>query len=484
MPLISVSKLIFPEGESRDSSGRKRAEEELRRSEAKNKVILDAIPDLLLLIKMDGSVLDFRSAQGYDLIMEPALLLGNNINQAWPKKLAKEFNYYMEEAMKTKTNQVFDYELIIKGVRNFQEARLVRNSPDDFLVLIRDITERKLMEEKLIYLSNHDCLTGLYNRGVFEQEMTRLEEEQFAPVGIIICDVDGLKLVNDTLGHLAGDILLKTTAELISQCFDDECKARIGGDEFCILAPNTSMDYLIEAERLIQNKVERYNRTNRALPLSISVGYALGQTPQTWVSDIFKEADNFMNRKKLHHCKSTRSSIVQALLKALEARDFITEGHGDRLQELVEGLALFLNFSEGKIRDLCLFAQFHDLGKVGIPDRILFKPGLLTTEEVVEMQRHSEIGHRIAYSAPDLMPIADWILKHHEWWNGQGYPLGLEGEEIPLECRILAIADAYDAMTNDRPYRMALTHQEAIHQLKLGAGTQFDPNLVELFVDK
>ena len=100
---------------------------------------------------------------------------------------------------------------------------------------------------------------------------------------------------------------------------------------------------------------------------------------------------------------------------------------------------------------------FHDIGKVGIPDRILFKPGRLTDEEYKEMKRHSEIGHRIAQSAPDLQPIADYILRHHEWWNGGGYPLGLSGENIPLECRILAIADAYDAMTSDRPYRKAMS---------------------------
>jgi HD-GYP domain-containing protein (c-di-GMP phosphodiesterase class II) len=149
----------------------------------------------------------------------------------------------------------------------------------------------------------------------------------------------------------------------------------------------------------------------------------------------------------------------------------------------VKKLALVLGVTMRHISDLSLLSKFHDIGKVGVPDRILFKPSTLTTEEMLEMQRHCEIGHRIAQSAPDLAPIADWILKHHEWWNGKGYPLGLKGEDIPLECRILAIVDAYDAMTNNRPYRKALSPKKALIELKRCSGTQFDPCLVSKFVE-
>ena len=200
------------------------------------------------------------------------------------------------------------------------------------------------------------------------------------------------------------------------------------------------------------------------------------------LSNLFKEADNNMYREKLYHSQSSRSAIVKTLMKALEARDYITEGHADRLQTLVSSMASFIGLPEQKIIDLRLFAQFHDIGKVGIPDRILFKAGPLTAEEFTEMQRHCEIGYRIAKSAPDLNYVADWILNHHEWWDGQGYPLGLQGEEIPLECRILAITDAYDAMTSHRPYRKAMLHEEALQELKKCANIQFDPQLVQAFI--
>ncbi|HUW66219.1 MAG TPA: HD-GYP domain-containing protein, partial [Spirochaetia bacterium] len=122
------------------------------------------------------------------------------------------------------------------------------------------------------------------------------------------------------------------------------------------------------------------------------------------------------------------------------------------------------------------------IGKIGIPDLILFKPGPLTPDETMEMRRHTQIGHRIAQSTPDLAPVADMIVKHHEWWNGQGYPFGLKGEEIPLEARIIAIIDAYDAMTSDRPYRKAVGPAEAEAELRRCAGTQFDPVLVDAFI--
>ena len=348
---------------------------------------------------------------------------------------------------------------------------------------IRDITDRKHMERQLTYLSKHDNLTGLYNRSYFEYMIRRYEAESQCQVSIIVCDVDGLKLVNDTIGHEAGDRLLIAATNAIKKALrQKDLVARVGGDEFAILLKENNEALVEEVCRRIETSISKYNRANSRLPLSISVGYAVNKDSGTSLLNLFKEADNNMYRRKLHRKRSTRSSLVQTLMKALEARDFITEGHGDRLQYLVANLAKEINLPDHTINDLRLLARFHDIGKVGIPDRILFKPGPLTPEEAKEMQRHSEIGNRIALSSADLVPIADWILKHHEWWNGSGYPLGLKGEEIPMECRILAIVDAYDAMTSDRPYRRAMPHRAALRELAKCAGTQFDPLLVKQFI--
>ena len=348
--------------------------------------------------------------------------------------------------------------------------------------VIRDVTERKLMEQRLRYLGLHDHLTDTYNRAFFEEQLLHMGQPIFFPLAVITCDIDGLKLVNDTLGHHAGDLLLQTAATTIKRMLKKEdILARVGGDELAVIVPHTSE---AAARRLcadIRQAVIDYNQVHPKLPLSMSIGHAYGSEVAP-LHRLFEAADNSMYREKLHRQQSTRSAVVHTLMLALEARDFITEGHADRLQSLVARLAERLALPERTITDLRLLAQFHDIGKVGVPDSILFKPAKLTPSEQLEMQRHCEIGNRIAQASPDLLPISDWILKHHEWWNGSGYPLGLNGEDIPLECRIISIADAYDAMTNDRPYRKALTTEEAITELKRGAGQQFDPHLVAEFL--
>ncbi|MDK2820968.1 MAG: hypothetical protein PWP31_933 [Clostridia bacterium] len=351
------------------------------------------------------------------------------------------------------------------------------------LKIIRDITERKLMEERLNYFALHDTITNLYNRTYFEQKMQSLEEEQASTVGIILCDLDGLKLVNDTMGHNTGDKLLQNAAKVIKKSFrENDVVARIGGDEFAILLPDCNEEDVEKACLRIKDSIEKYNEMNPELPLSLSVGFAVRDKTSMKMSELFKEADNNMYQEKLLNTKSSRSTIIKTFKEMLKTRDFIIEGHAERLQNLVHEIGKSLGLNGPKINIMMLLAEFHDIGKIGIPENILLKKAALTSQERKTLQRHCEIGHRIAMAVPKLTSVADLILKHHEWWNGKGYPFGLKGKEIPLECRILAILDAYDAMTNDRPYRKAMTINEAIAELKRYSGIQFDPEIVDKFI--
>ncbi|WP_378954022.1 HD domain-containing phosphohydrolase [Pelosinus sp. sgz500959] len=384
--------------------------------------------------------------------------------------------------LKTAKNEVFG----VLGVKTYKESIPYSQKDKDILSFVSNqvamVIRRKQDEIRLQYLSFRDSLSGLYNRRYFEEEMRRMDKRREGSVGLIILDVDGLKLVNDIFGHDCGDIQLINVAKLLTGCFRErDVIARIGGDEYAILLHDADIPTVKAVCERVQKRILVGNLENNP-PLSLSIGFAVSDDPSTPMRELFKQADNNMYREKLSHGQNARSAIVQTMMKLLEDRDFITEGHGDRVEKIVVDLAQKYELSEEKMANLRLFAQFHDVGKVGILNNILLKPGVLTMEEMQEMRGHSEIGHRIARSSPDLLPIADFILKHHEWWDGTGYPLGLTGTEIPLECRILAIADAYDAMTSDRPYRRAMSHETAIEELKSYAGVQFDPELIEKFI--
>jgi len=406
------------------------------------------------------------------------------VKQGKIKKSGTLYVNWLGVPLKTTENEVFG----VLGVKTYKESIPYTEKDKDILSFVSNqvamVIRRKQDETRLKYLSFRDSLSGLYNRRYFEEEMRRMDKRRQGSVGLIILDVDGLKLVNDMFGHDSGDLLLSNVAKLLKSCFrDQDIIARIGGDEYAILLHDADRETLEIACDRVKTRISQENVDKHHPPLSLSIGFAVSNDPNIPMRELFKQADSNMYREKLNRGQNVRDAIIQTMMKLLEERDFITEGHADRMQKIVKDLGAKCGLAEEKFDNLRLFAQFHDVGKIGIPNTILQKPGKLTREERQEIQCHSEIGHRIARSSPDLLPIADLILKHHEWWNGKGYPLGLAGDEIPLECRILAIADAYDAMTSDRPYRKAIGHEAAIAELKLYAGIQFDPELVKLFIE-
>jgi len=336
--------------------------------------------------------------------------------------------------------------------------------------------------EKVRQLSVRDPLTGLFNRLRFEEKVKELADGD-QPVSVLMIDLDGLKLVNDTLGHARGDEMLKAAAGVISRaCREGDFAARLGGDEFAVVLPGTDGQTAARVSAAILQGMEEFNRAGADVQLSFSVGCATaGPMP---LEAAVRAADAAMYRNKLGKTLQRRSSLLNTLNAVLAEKGRLSNAHGERLSRLARAFAAAAGLPPQDERDLELLAVAHDVGKVGVPDYVFLKPGPLTAEERSLMEKHCEIGHRIAKGAAELDSIARFILHHHERWDGQGYPDGLTGEEIPRVCRLLAIIDAFEAMTSDRPYRRAMTQEEALAELRRCRGTQFDPVMVDVFLNE
>lgn len=362
----------------------------------------------------------------------------------------------------------------------------VKISENRFLGFSIDITSKKQVEEELTFQSKRDYLTGLYNRRYYETELERLDIESQLPLSLIIGDINGLKLTNDAFGHTEGDRLIIESAKIIEGCCrQGDILARTGGDEFGIIMPKTDSATALEVLQNIQTALKKFDskNDNELYQHSVSLGYATKEKIEKEIGHILKTAEEHMYQRKLLEATSAYSAIVSSIKATMFEKSHETEEHAERLVALTKAIGMVLNLSQVELDKLELLATLHDIGKVGIKDYILTKPGKLSESEWAEMIRHPEIGYRIAMTSPELVPVAEGILCHHEWWNGRGYPQGLCCENIPLLSRIIAVVDAYDAMTNDRPYRKAMEPAVAIEIIRENAGVQFDPQIAEIFTD-
>lgn len=459
------------------------AQEALKKSEALKGSIIDAIPDLLIRFDRHGTYLDILTDDENSLIKPRNELIGKNIAEVLPKDLANKTFDCIQTSLNDGGVQTIEYSLVtLTGFNDF-EARITANGEDEAIAFIRDISDRKIYESKLEYYSKHDHLTGLYNRAFFEDTLKRLHEERNYPISVITADIDGLKLVNDTLGHEKGNEMLLVLREIIKDTLrQKDVIARIDGDEYAAILPAADFETAqIYCDRILE-AISRNNDNPANPPLSLSLGFASAlSSDKEAVLGLLSKAEESMYHNKIPRQSSRSNRVLQGLIAALEERDHITNGHADRVQKLCINLGEKIGLSTHQLSNITLLSRVHDLGKVGIPDKILFKPTKLEVEEWEVMKQHPEKGYRIAIASIELAGIAPLILKHHEHWNGNGYPLKLKGEEIPIECRILSIVDAYDAMTNDRPYSKARTKSEALAEIRRCAGTQFDPALVDIF---
>jgi diguanylate cyclase (GGDEF)-like protein len=354
--------------------------------------------------------------------------------------------------------------------------------------------------------ADHDSVTGLHNHRALHQRLRQELErarEQTYPLTVLMMDVNNFKLFNDTYGHPVGDQVLQRVAQVLhAECEPRDVLGRFGGDEFLAILPGSDCERAVAvAQRLREHLMrEGFRRAGeeRTIPVSLSFGIATFPRDSQNRHDLLTIADaNLYTAKgtddgirgttetqRTHSALRTEGSfgVLDAMVTAVDNKDRYTRRHSEDVTEYALWIAEELRLSQETMRVIRIGGLLHDVGKIGVPDEILRKPGRLTAEEWEVMKRHPQLGALIVGGVPDLVGIIDAVRYHHERWDGHGYPEGRAGDAIPLLGRILAVADAFSAMTTDRPYRKGLAWDVALAEIRANIGTQFDPTMARAFL--
>ena len=339
--------------------------------------------------------------------------------------------------------------------------------------------------ETQIFLQNHkvDRLTGLLNMEAFREQSGYPTGDGGAkddtPSSVIVFDILGLREINRSLGHIEGDARIRSLAETIRKFMPEESQLFRGHEaDLIVLCRHRS-------ERSLMDNIVSVLHSSIS-PILFGIGSTLSDSrtdaPEKTILHALEEAQEDLRIKKMLNAKSNQSQALTSLNQALEEADEDTEAHVQRTQKMGIALGRRVGLSDSQLSLLQLLCLLHDIGKIGIPMEILNKPGRLTSEEWAVLRSHAEKGFKIASSTDELKPLADMILHHHERWDGDGYPAGLSGDDIPVLSRIISIVDAYDAMVNDRCYRAAMSPEVAKQEIRENAGSQFDPYLAREFL--
>lgn len=366
------------------------------------------------------------------------------------------------------------------------------DNPSDVGARIYQGNFRCLKDEKgrgighLLTLQNkeveRDMLTQLYSRNSFYSMMENVLSKGVYPVTVVVCNTNGIGLVNDVYGWAKGNKILKKAADLMRENLPKEAiLARLEDGDMTAGLTAVEQEYAV---RLFENIRDQYRRDNdTGINTDLEYGIAVIRDQTKSLDEAIREAAQSMRTKKLMSQSSRKSSLLDSLTQTLTESDYETEEHVERTKEMATMLGRALNLSDVELGKLALLAVLHDIGKIAIPHAILSKPGKLTEAEWEIMKTHTEKGYRIASASKELQPIGEFILHHHERWDGGGYPGGLAKEEIPLLSRIITVVDSHDVMVHDRPYHKAMSHDAAVEELRRCSGAQFDPHLVDVFLE-
>lgn len=451
------------------------------------KVVVDKSSDPIFCFDKTGKYLYVNDAYTNLLKKQKSDIIGKKIMDIFPDdegvKRSEIVNVFETGESKVVETKINNNDSLIYLITSVSPIKDTVGNVKMVLCISKDVTECKKTEEEIIYLSYHDKLTGFYNRRFYEEEIKRIDTERNLPISIIMGDVNGLKLINDAFGHSKGDELLKKAAKAIqSACRSGDIIVRWGGDEFVILLPRTETE---EAEEIVKRAKEIcLHEYVNDINISISFGWDTKVKNDEDILKVFKNAEDYMYNHKIIEKESLRGKTISTMINSFHQKNPMEERHSKRVSKICKDIGKAMELSEKEISTLEKAAFLHDIGKIVIEENILNKAEKLTEQEKNELRRHSDAGYRILSSSYDMLEVADYVYAHHERWDGTGYPKGLKGEAIPSISRIIAIAESYDEMTSERPYRKAFSEEEALTIIRNNSGTRFDPEIVRIFIEK
>lgn len=349
------------------------------------------------------------------------------------------------------------------------------------VITFNDISQRKQTEAEIKYLACYDPLTGLQNRRCFEENSVKIDKVDNLPLAVIFADINGLKMTNDIFGHLAGDELIKKSAEILKRSLrEEDLIARIGGDEFVILLPQTTRE---NAEKMLTRiKSEFMDTRVKAIKCSISLGLDSKQHANEILADIIANAENAMYKEKVLKRNTINQDMIETIIETLHLRSPKEKQHSIAVSKLARELGLALQLRETEISKLARAAYLHNIGKIVVDDDLLNKE-ILSDEEFEKMQDHPTVGYRILNLFDETVGLAEYVYAYQERWDGSGYPRQLKGQQIPLLSRIIALVEGYNQMLNNGGFSLKEGKEAALQFIKDGAGQQFDPQIVTTFVE-
>ncbi len=371
----------------------------------------------------------------------------------------------------------------VDGEREYFEHSLAVGPNDMVISLCRRTTDTVKRIQDMQYLNDFDQLTGLYNTRYFIDMIEKHVLESSLPISVIVCDVNGLKAINDDYGFAAGDKVLVDLTDALNRInVENKTVARVAGDEFAVILPNTTKEV---AEELIAN-INKLCQTNKVSPYPFSIGFGVDTaiTKKESLLHLVKSVEELLYKQKVYTSSGKKDNSIGLINSVLLAKNEREQMHSNRVSELSQEMAKALGWTQLEQSKMKTAGLLHDIGKIGIAETLLNKPGKLTEEEYEVLCTHPQVGYQILQSFENMKELSEYAYSHHEKWDGTGYPRRLKGSEIPIEARILAIADSYDAMTSERAYRKGLPKEVAIAELIKCKNSQFDPELVDIFIDK